>query len=104
MDQALCSLLYVVLLRERLADAHSSPLIITCSCKPFGQLALVRKQLWARATFRRSPEDTETVKVSRAFLERLTCALCFTAQRLTSRGEVFHVMWGCASVIQNLDH
>ncbi|MDP8973473.1 MAG: transposase [Actinomycetota bacterium] len=42
-------------------------------------LALVRKELWAYATFRGSPADTETVKVPRAFMERLTDALCYAA-------------------------
>jgi hypothetical protein len=42
-------------------------------------LALVRKELWAQETFRGSPADTETVKVPRAFMERLTDALCYAA-------------------------
>jgi hypothetical protein len=42
-------------------------------------LALVRKELWAQATFCGSPADTETVKVPRAFTERLTDALCYAA-------------------------
>jgi hypothetical protein len=42
-------------------------------------LALVRKELWASATFRGSPEDTETVKVPKAFMERLTDVLCYAA-------------------------
>ena len=42
-------------------------------------LALVRKELWASATFYGSPADTETVKVPRAFMERLTGALCYAA-------------------------
>jgi hypothetical protein len=42
-------------------------------------LALVRKELWAHATFRGSPSDTETVKVPKAFMERLTDALCYAA-------------------------
>jgi DDE superfamily endonuclease len=42
-------------------------------------LALVRKELWAYATFCRSPADTETVKVPRAFMERLTDTLCYAA-------------------------
>jgi hypothetical protein len=43
-------------------------------------LALVRKELWAReATFRESPADTETLKIPKAFVERLTDALCYAA-------------------------
>jgi len=42
-------------------------------------LALVRKELWASATFYGSPADTETVKVSKDFMERLTDALCYAA-------------------------
>jgi hypothetical protein len=42
-------------------------------------LALVRKELWAHATFRRSPADTDTVKVPREFVEHLTETLCYAA-------------------------
>ena len=42
-------------------------------------LALVRKELWAGATFYGSPAETETVKVPKAFMERLTDALCYAA-------------------------
>ncbi len=43
-------------------------------------LALVRKELWGReATFRGSPAGTETVKVPRALVERLTDAVCYAA-------------------------
>ena len=42
-------------------------------------LALVRKELWAQETFRRSPREADTIKVPRAFIERLTDALCYTA-------------------------
>jgi hypothetical protein len=43
-------------------------------------LGLVRKQLWAQEQiFYGSPADTETVKVPRAFVERLTDALCYAA-------------------------
>jgi hypothetical protein len=42
-------------------------------------LALVRKELWAHATFHGSPAETETVKVPKAFMERLTDALCYAA-------------------------
>jgi hypothetical protein len=43
-------------------------------------LALVRRRLWAQeATFCGSPEETETVKVPRAFMERLTEAVCYAA-------------------------
>ncbi len=42
-------------------------------------LALVRKELWAYATFRGSPADPETIKVPRVFMERLTDAVCYVA-------------------------
>jgi hypothetical protein len=43
-------------------------------------LALVRRQLWAQEpTFYRSPSATDTVKVRREFLERLTDAVCYAA-------------------------
>jgi DDE superfamily endonuclease len=42
-------------------------------------LALVRKELWAHATFRRSLADTDTVKVPRLFVEHLTETLCYAA-------------------------
>ncbi len=44
-------------------------------------LALVRRQLWAQeeATFCGSSEDTDTVKVPREFVERLTDAVCYAA-------------------------
>ena len=44
-------------------------------------LALVRKELWAQEqqTFYGSPSATETVKVPRAFVERLTEAVCYAA-------------------------
>jgi len=42
-------------------------------------LALARKELWASATFYGSPSATETVKVPRAFVERLTDAVCYAA-------------------------
>jgi DDE superfamily endonuclease len=43
-------------------------------------LALVRKELWAReATFCGSQWETDTVKVPRALVERLTDVVCYTA-------------------------
>ncbi len=42
-------------------------------------LALVRKELWASATFHGSPAQSETVKVPRAYLERLTDAVCYAS-------------------------
>ena len=44
-------------------------------------LALVRKELWAQEeqTFYGSPSATDTVKVPRAFVERLTDAICYAA-------------------------
>jgi hypothetical protein len=42
-------------------------------------LALVRKELWASATFHGSPAQSETVKVPRAYLQRLTDAVCYAA-------------------------
>jgi hypothetical protein len=42
-------------------------------------LAMVRKELCASATFYGSPPVTDTVKVPRAFVERLTDAVCYAA-------------------------
>jgi len=42
-------------------------------------LALLRKELWAHATFRTLPADADTVKVSRGFVEHLIEALCYAA-------------------------
>jgi hypothetical protein len=42
-------------------------------------LALVRKELWASTTFCGLPTDTDTVKVPRAFVQRLTDAVCYAA-------------------------
>ncbi len=44
-----------------------------------GALALVRKELWSQETFCESPWETDTVKVPRALIERLTDALCYAA-------------------------
>ena len=40
-------------------------------------LALVRKDLWASATFCGSAAQSDMVKVPRAYLERLTDAVCY---------------------------
>jgi hypothetical protein len=49
-------------------------------CPTFSDaLALVRKELWAHATFRGSRWEPDTVKVSRAFVEHLTETLCYAA-------------------------
>jgi hypothetical protein len=42
-------------------------------------LALVRKELWAQQPFYGSLAETETIKVPRAFVERLTDAVCYAA-------------------------
>jgi hypothetical protein len=42
-------------------------------------LALVRKELWNCTTFSRSLSEPDTVKVLRAFMERLTDAVCYAA-------------------------
>jgi hypothetical protein len=42
-------------------------------------LALVRKELWVHATFCESPSATDTIKVPRAYVERLTEAICYAA-------------------------
>jgi hypothetical protein len=42
-------------------------------------LALVRRELWAQESFCGSPADTETVKVPKAFMQRLTDAICYAA-------------------------
>ena len=44
-------------------------------------LALVRKELWdqEKLTFCGSPAQTDTIKVPRAYVERLTDAVCYAA-------------------------
>ena len=42
-------------------------------------LALARRELWAQATFCGSSRETDTVKVPRSFVERLTDAVCYAA-------------------------
>jgi hypothetical protein len=43
-------------------------------------LALVRKELWVQeGTFYGSPSATDTIKIPRAFVERLTYAVCYAA-------------------------
>ena len=43
-------------------------------------LALVRKELWAQEqTFCGSPWEADTIKVPRAYVERLTDAVCYAA-------------------------
>ena len=44
-------------------------------------LAMVRKELWAHEeqTFYGSPSATDTIKVPRVFMERLTDAVCYAA-------------------------
>ena len=42
-------------------------------------LALVRKDLWAHETYCGSPSATDTVRVPRAIVERLTDAVCYAS-------------------------
>jgi DDE superfamily endonuclease len=42
-------------------------------------LAVVRKELWAGATFYGSSAQSDTIKVPRAYVERLTEAICYAA-------------------------
>jgi hypothetical protein len=42
-------------------------------------LASVRRELWASATFCGSPAHSDTIKVPRAYVERLTDAVCYAA-------------------------
>ncbi len=42
-------------------------------------LGVVRKDLWAGATFHGSPAQSDTIKVPRALMERLTDAVCYAA-------------------------
>jgi hypothetical protein len=42
-------------------------------------LALMGKELWVQATFCESFQQTDMVKVPRAFVERLTDAVCYAA-------------------------
>lgn len=77
----------VTLLAHRLMEQSSSPVTIRRSTwydkryPTFSDaLALVRKELWAReATFCGSSRETDTVKVPREFVERLTDAICYAA-------------------------
>jgi hypothetical protein len=48
---------------------------------PIDALALVRKELWVQEerTFYGSPAESDTIKVPRAFVERLTDAVCYAA-------------------------
>ena len=49
-------------------------------CPTFSDvLVLARRELWAQATFCGSSRETDTVKVPRAFVERLTDAVCYAA-------------------------
>ena len=54
--------------------------IIRCSLTLFA-LTMVRKELWAQEeqTFCGSPSAIDTIKVPRAFVERLTEAVCYAA-------------------------
>jgi hypothetical protein len=46
-------------------------------------LAMVRKELWDQEQdFYGLPAHTDTVRIPRAFVERLTDAVCYAAQRL----------------------
>ena len=42
-------------------------------------LALVRKELWAGATFHGSPAKSDTIKIPRAYVQGLTEAVCYAA-------------------------
>ena len=42
-------------------------------------LAVVRKELWAHETFHGSPAHRDTIKVPRAFVERLAGEVCYAA-------------------------
>jgi hypothetical protein len=44
-----------------------------------GALALVRCELWAQAAFCMSTRDPDMVEVPRAFVARLTDALCYAS-------------------------
>jgi hypothetical protein len=48
-------------------------------CASAGAQALVRKELWADATFCGSPSAADTIKVPRTLVERLTEAVCYAA-------------------------
>lgn len=46
----------------------------------FDALAVVRKELWPQeTTFCESSQQIDTVNVSRAFMERLTDTVCYSA-------------------------
>jgi hypothetical protein len=70
---------------QRMAQGTESVRRAAWYCKPHptfsDALALVRKEeLWAHATFRRSPREPDTVKVPRAFVEHLTETLCYAPE------------------------
>jgi hypothetical protein len=62
-------------------------------CKPSptfsDALALVRKELWAHATFRRSPREPDMLKVRRAFVEHLTETLAMRPEWTKSSSTSF---------------
>jgi hypothetical protein len=71
-----------------LADQHLSRSRVTVPLPAWSRkdhftfadaLALVRRELWACQTFRLSADATDTVKVPRVLMERLTNALCYAA-------------------------
>src|SRR5919201_6067362 len=71
-----------------LADQHLSRSRVTVPLPAWSRkdhftfadaLALVRRELWTYRTFRLSADATDTVKVPRMLIHRLTNALCYTA-------------------------
>ncbi len=85
---ALLALFSVVTLlaHQHMAEGGTGVIRLTAwYCKSYptfsDALAVVRKELWTQeqATFCGSPQETDTVKVPREFVERLTDAVCYAA-------------------------
>ncbi len=75
--------LITLLAHRRMAPSTEAIRRAAWYCKPHptfsDDLALVRKDLWAYATFYGSPAQSDMVKIPRAYLERLTDAVCCAA-------------------------
>ena len=63
------------------AEALMPGLVVMDADPVADALALVRKELWAQEeqTFYGSAAETDTIKVPRAYVERLTDAVCYAA-------------------------
>ena len=75
--------LVTLLAHWRMAQSTEPPRRAAWYSKPYptfsDALALVRRELWAQAAFCLSASDPDVVEVPRAFVARLTDALCYAA-------------------------